>query len=96
MSQTTQSPVEGKLSIGESMEDMHPCPECGKATPNERQEILNIATCIDCTEQPFKYKGVMEYDEKAGGVLILCKSEKEFKELKASAIERRGEELPEE
>lgn len=40
----------------------HACPTCGKETPNERQEILGVETCKDCTEQPKIDLSVLEID----------------------------------
>jgi len=67
----------------------HECPVCKTMVPNLRAVLVGTVLCGTCTPQPKKIYGVMEYSEKAVGVLIITDSEKEFKELKKPANKRR-------
>jgi len=67
----------------------HKCPGCGCEVPDERLELLNVHTCSRCTPQAPKLLGVMEYSEKAGGVLVITSSQAEFEYLKKPANQRR-------
>ena len=69
--------------------ETHKCPGCGADVPNERQELLGTPFCVHCTPQRPKPLGVMEYGEKAGGVLAICETRKEFEMLKKPANRRR-------
>ena len=60
----------------------HPCPKCGNETPSERYELLGVLTCINCTPQSPKAKGVVVYDHKTGGVLEVCNDD-QFEKLKS-------------
>jgi len=64
------------------MSGTHPCPSCGKPVPDEREELLGVRTCIACTRQPPKPRGVMIYDHKTAGALHVCRSEEEFRKIK--------------
>lgn len=67
----------------------HQCPICGKETSNQRKIITGLMTCVDCAPKVENPKGIMEYGEKAGGVLVICQSEAEFQNLKKPANRRR-------
>ena len=67
----------------------HECPKCGKETPNERQELTGSPLCIKCTPPMAKPLAVVEYNEKAGGVLYICRNKAEFDYLKKPANRRR-------
>ena len=68
---------------------MHKCPCCGCEVPDERFELLGVLTCLKCTPQKEKPLGIMEYAEKAGGVLMITDSRREFEMLKRPANQRR-------
>ncbi len=70
-------------------EGTHKCPGCGKDTPNERYITLKTVLCTGCTEQPKKLYGIMEYSEKAVGILVTTEDEATFRELKKPANKRR-------
>jgi len=61
---------------------MHPCPKCGKPTPDERYQIVGVLTCCECTPQKSRPLGAMIYSHKTGGVLELC-NEEQLKAIKA-------------
>ena len=65
-----------------SDETFHPCPKCGKPTPDERYQAIGVLTCCDCTPQKPRLLGVVVYDHKTGGVLELC-NEDQFKAIKS-------------
>lgn len=55
-----------------------PCTKCKAPMPVERKELLNVTTCIKCTPQKGKPKGVWDYpegfherNEGVGGLIIL-------------------------
>lgn len=68
---------------------MHPCPTCGVSVPDERLELLGIRTCVHCTPQRPKLKGVMEYESKSVATLVLCETDQQFRQLKRPANHRR-------
>lgn len=69
--------------------DTHKCPVCGCDVPNERSELIGVETCIRCTPQRPRPLGVVEYAEKAGGILFITESREIFNMLKKPANQRR-------
>jgi hypothetical protein len=67
----------------------HPCPICGCSVPDERTELTGAETCIQHTFQRPKPLGIVEYAEKAGGVLFITEDRKVFEMLKRPANRRR-------
>jgi hypothetical protein len=65
------------------------CPICGVEVPPERKELLGVETCVKCTPQRPKPKGVMEYGSKNCGVLAITDNKKVFRYLKKPANLRR-------
>lgn len=65
------------------MENLVGCTKCGKPMPAERLE-LGLSKCKECSPQG-RPKGVMVYDDKAGGTLRVTDDEETFKALKGSA-----------
>jgi hypothetical protein len=68
---------------------IHRCPSCNKEVPNERYFLVGNIMCCGCSAQPKKLYGVMEYSEKAVGILVMTEDENVFKELKKPANKRR-------
>jgi hypothetical protein len=55
-----------------------PCSNCGKPMPEERRDLLNVTTCIQCTKPKKKPIGTWDYPEGfhermegVGGLVIL-------------------------
>lgn len=64
------------------MEAEAKCPQCGCDVPPERVEILGVKTCTKCTPQPKRLYGVMSFNHKTGGELMLTDDRKMFEFLK--------------
>jgi hypothetical protein len=60
------------------------CSECDNEFPDERHDLLGVATCISCTPQAPKPLGVMIYDHKSGGVMETIDDPELFKQFKTS------------
>jgi len=68
---------------------VHLCPVCGTPVSNERTEILGIENCVRCTTQRPNPKGLMSYDEKAGGILQIVEDDRIFRFLKKPINQQR-------
>jgi predicted amidophosphoribosyltransferase len=66
----------------------HKCPKCQADVPDERLELLGVETCAKCTKQKPRYKGVMAYGHKTGGLLDICDTEDQFRSMKGTADPR--------
>ena len=72
-----------------SEDGLHECPICKEQVPNERFHLLGTLLCPGCTAQKPKLLGVMEYESKNAGVLIVTDNEDLFRALKLPANRRR-------
>jgi hypothetical protein len=66
----------------------HKCPKCQADVSDERRDILGVETCAKCTPQKPKYKGVMAYCHKTGGLLDICETEEQYQAMKRTADPR--------
>lgn len=70
-------------------ESVHKCPNCGADVADERTVLLNTLCCAKCTPQASKPMGVMNFDHKTGGVLMLITDKKIFRILKKPINQQR-------
>lgn len=77
---------------------IHPCPKCGKDTPNERATALKVMTCIDCTPPAFAPRALPSSGEREGEgwTFEIIPDEASFKAAKRAFAETSdGEEVEE-
>ena len=79
----------GAVSLPVDTDGTHECPKCGAQVANERFLLIGTLLCPACTPQRPRLKGVMEYEGKTAGVLIVTENEELFKALKLPANRRR-------
>lgn len=67
----------------------HQCPSCGRIVSGMRKQLLGTDLCAQCTPQGNIPLGVMDYSEKAGGVLMVVEDRELFRILKKPVNQQR-------